>query len=294
MVLHDVYMVSHNGHRATEAEITAAAAVLGTAFPDGYRDYVMTFGAGQFNDRMRVLTPGEIVDRTEQFRDIQRGLAAEAEADGFSRWDLFEAGLDLFPPERLLSAILLIDAGDGEEIVFHPSSPDDLFHLPHDDTRIERAGRTLDDAITWFLEGPEQRARTRVLTAAGDLVERPVRYFESDRDRLRVEFALQESVSFAEIRAYLVTCTRHTAAETLFVSEPYANGDASEGEVLHVFLKEYGGAVWCNDSSPDQGGMTLQIAYDRDLRTDSLDHLIAFCRQRARWYYDETGQTVTL
>ncbi len=78
------------------------------------------------------------------------------------------------------------------------------------------------------------------------------------------------------------------------MSEPYANGDGSEGEVLHVFLKEYGGAVWCNDSSPDQGGMTLQIAYDRDRRTDSLDHLIAFCRQRARWYYDETGQTVTL
>jgi len=56
-MLHDVYIVSNNVDCATEAEMAAAETVLGTSYPEGYRNSMATFGAGQLNDRIRVLAP---------------------------------------------------------------------------------------------------------------------------------------------------------------------------------------------------------------------------------------------
>src|SRR2546423_6873184 len=86
-------------------------------------------GAGKLNGQVRVLMPTEIVGKTMEYRDIEAKVTASADESGFSRWDTVEVGLDLLPPERWLSAVLLVDPGDGHRIVFHPDGPDGLFFI---------------------------------------------------------------------------------------------------------------------------------------------------------------------
>jgi hypothetical protein len=282
MRLDDVYVISDKLDVAVGDQIRLAEIALGTRFPKGYRDYVTTLGAGTLNGQIRALPPTEIVEKTAEYRDIEAEVMAGADENGFSRWDLVMAGLDLLPPERWLSAVLLIDPGDGHRIVFHPDAPDELFFIDHDDQEVHRAGSTLDEALAWFLETGPWGARTRVLMPDGHFVERPVRYFEPDRDREQISFDLKETVASTEVRAHLLDLALHDPDGTLFVSEAYTNDeDGTEGEVLHLFVKEYGGAIWCNDLPPEQGGITIQITYDRERQTAHLDQLTDFCCSRA-------------
>lgn len=282
MLLDDVYVISDKLNVATDNEISVAEAALGTHFPQGYREYVMTLGAGTLNGQTRILPPTEIVAKTAEYRDIEAELTASAEADGFSRWDSVERGLELLPPDCFLEAVLLVDPGDGHRIVFHPDAPDDLFFIPHEDMEIYRIGSTLDEALVWFLETGPWGARTRVLQPGGQFIARPVWYFEPDRDREQIMFKLNDTVAFPEVRAHLLDLALQQPDETLFVSEAYTytDDDGTEGEVLHVFVREYGGAIWCNDTSPEFG-IDMQISYDRDRQTASLARLLDFWRSRA-------------
>jgi hypothetical protein len=278
MRLDDVYLVSDKLDVATEDQIRSAERALGTRFPHGYRDYVTRLGAGQLNEQVRVLVPTEIVEKTAEYRAIEAEVTASAEANGLSRWGVVEVGRDLLPPERWLSAVLLVDPGDGHRIVFHPDAPDDLFFIEEQDMEVHRVGSTLDEGLTWFLEtGPwGVGRRTHVLMPDGQFVERRVRYFEPDRDRERHMFNWQGTGAFAEVRAHLLDLARQDPNGTLFISDMDTSEEGgTQGEVLHLFIRECGGAVWCNDSP------IIQISYDRERRTARLDRLIDFCRSRA-------------
>ncbi len=284
MRLDDVYVISDKLDLATEDQIRAAERALGTRFPSGYQDYVTTLGAGTLNGQVRVLVPAEIVERTREYRKIEAETAAACEQDGFSMWDQVEAGLDLLPPDRWLEAVLLVDPSDGHRIVFHPDAPDDLIFIPHEEMEVYLAGHTLEDALTWFLEtGPWGAGRrTDVLGPDGHFITRPVHYFEPDRDREQLDFNLQGTGTFPEVRAYLLDMAMQRPQDTLFVSEGETNVDEDDGlagEVLHVFVKEYAGAIWSNDSP------YVQISYDRERRTPSLEQLIDFCCTRARPFW---------
>jgi hypothetical protein len=278
-LLNDVYLISDKLDLATENQVRTAETALQTRFPNGYLDYVTTLGAGTLNWQVRVLPPTEIVEKTAEYREIEAEVTASADENGFSRWDLVKADLGLLPPERWLSAVLLVDPGDGHRIVFHPDAPDEIFFIEHEDQELHRAGSTLDEALTWFLETGPWGTRTRVLLPDGHFVERPVRYFEPDRDRENISFDLKGSVTFTEVRTYLLELARKQSGDTLFMSEVYTTDDGTEGEVLRLFVKEYGGAIWCNDTP------IVQISYDRTRHTPSLDRLIDFCRARARRFW---------
>ena len=277
MRLDDVYLISDKLDVATEDQIRSAERALGTRFPHGYRDYVTRLGAGQLNEQVRVLVPTEIVEKTAEYRAIEAEVTASAEAQGFSRWGGVEVGSDLLPPERWLLAVLLVDPGDGHRIVFHPDAPDDLFFIEEQDMEVHRVGSTLDEALTWFLEtGPWGVGRRTHVLMDGQFVEHRVRYFEPDRDRERLMFNLQGTGTFTEVRAHLLDLAQQDPNGTLFISDTDINEeDGSQGEVLHLFIQEYGGAVWCNDSP------IIQISYDRERQTARLDRLIDLCRSRA-------------
>ena len=213
----DVYLVSDKLDVATEAQVRAAEKALNTHFPHGYLDYVTTLGAGKLNGQVRVLMPTEIVGKTMEYRDIEAEVTASAEKSGFSRWDTVEVGLDLLPPERWLSAVLLVDPGDGHRIVFHPDAPGELFFIEHEDMEVFRAGSTLDEALTWILEsGPwGERVRTSVLGSDGRFFERALRYFEPDRDRERISFDLKGSVTFTEVRTHFLRIALQQPDDTL-------------------------------------------------------------------------------
>ncbi len=132
--------------------------------------------------------------------------------------------------------------------------------------------------------------KTRVLTLEGQFVERPTWYFEPDRDRERVEFTLKETVPFTEIREHLIGEALQRSDGALMLSEVYTKDDGAEGEILHLFIKEFAGAVWCGDLLSYQGGINIQITYDRDRHTESLERLITFCRRRARFRIDSDGK----
>ena len=51
------------------------------------------------------------------------------------------------------------------------------------------------------------------------------------------------------MRAHLLDLARQDPNGTLFISATDTNEeDGTQVEVLHLFIQEYGGAVWCNDS----------------------------------------------
>lgn len=281
MLLDDVYLISDKLDLATEAQVEAAEADLKARFPNGYLDYVTTLGTGTLNGQIRVLPPTEIVEKTKEYRTIEAEGAADAEKSGFSVWESIEVGLDLLPPDRWLTAVLLIDTSDGHRIVYHPDAPDDLIFIPHEEMEVYRAGGTLNEAIAWLLDsGPwGTSVHTSVLMSDGHFIERPVRYFEPDSDREHISFNLQGTGAFAQVRAHLVDLALQQPDNTLFVSETFTDEDGTKGEVLHFFVQEYSGAIWCNDSP------IIQISYDRARHTPSLDQLVDFCRTYANPFW---------
>ncbi len=208
---------------------------------------------------------------------------AGAEEDGYNRWDLFDDSLALLPPTRLLSAVLVIDAGQGDEIVYHPDAPGDLFLLPHDADIVVRVGGTIDEALARILDDEQRGVRTRVLTADGRLEDREgLIYFEPDPDRERLTLTLDEGVPFAEVRAFLQAEALRHAPASLCVSEAYTNSDGSPRETLHLFVRAYGGAIWLTQGPPDTVSVTIHLSYDRRRHTPDIDRLLAFCRARTR------------
>lgn len=115
------------------------------------------------------------------------------------------------------------------------------------------------------------------------------------RDRQRLSFDLKTTVTFPEVRAHLLALARQDPTGTLFASEAYTNeDDGTEGEVLHLFVREYGGAIWCNDTPPEHGGIAIQIGYDQQRQTARLGQVIHFCRSRAIRVIDNDNRTTLL
>ncbi len=277
----DVYVVSDKLSLATADQIREAEQVLGTRFPAGYREYVTMLGAGYLNGRARVLPPSEIVDQTIEFWNRMHFLYGDA-TDGYNLFQLFEAGLDLLPPDRLFQCILVIDAGDGHEIIYHPDTPDALFLLPHEQDGIYSVGRTIDEALTAFLGNDLYTHETQVLTNEGRFEDRLIRYFEPDRRAERVSFRLDPAVSYSDIRAHLVGVALEQPTGSLLVREPYLLDDGTERENLNLFVQEYGGALGMSDGPVQEDGIGVLLRFDGDQRTERLEHMLGFLRSRAR------------
>jgi hypothetical protein len=278
-----VYRVSDNREVATARAIAVAEQALGRAFPPDYPDYVTTLGRGLFNGRYRVYMPDEIEFYTGAYRDTITYLVEGDDGDGFSFWENFQTGLDLLSPAQVRTAVAVIDADNNNRIIAHPDVPAVLFYVPRECTEIVPVGRTLEDALTWLIEVRPPVSRLRVLTRTGDLREAPVRYFEPDQDRERVYYRL-EGVPFMEMREHLVRLAQRPPEEALFVSEACPLDDGTLSETIHLFVKEYGGAIWCNDGVPEDD-FEMSISYDRTQRTAPLDDLLEFCRRRAFWVW---------
>lgn len=285
----DVYLVSDKLRLATTDQIRAAEQALGTRFPAGYREYVTTLGAGSLNGRARIVPPSEIVDQTVEFRDRMHVLFGEA-TDGYDPFQLFETGLDLLPPDRLFQCILVIDAGDGHEIIYHPDTPDALFLLPHEQDGVYSVGRTIDAALTTFLGNDLYTHETQVLTREGRFEDRLVRYFEPDRLAERAFFRLDPTVPYHEIRAHLVGAALEQPAGSLMVREPYLVDDGTERENLFLFVHEYGGALGTSDWPVQADGIGVIVRFDDDQRTERLEHTLGFLRSRARTVTYNAGE----
>lgn len=179
--------------------------------------------------------------------------------------------------------------------MYHPDAPGDLFLLPHDDSVIVRVGGTVDEALAWVLDAAQRGVRTRVLTADEVFEDRGgIIYFEPDPDRERLTLTLGRAVPFADVRAFLRAEALRRPGDALFVSDAYIRPDGSPGETLRLFVRAYGGVIWCHQGLPESVGVTLHVSYDRERRTQDVDRVLAFYRagmrrRGPRWRFERGG-----
>jgi len=275
MALEDVYVVSDKLAVVTGDEVAMAETVLGTRFPDGYRDYVTNLGAGVCNDTVVVYMPSAVIAGRVEAQDIWAAFAPSRYHDGF----------DLLPLHRMVESINVMGTVDGDEVVFHPDTPNELYALPRHDGRIHKIGRTLDEAMSWLLDAGVvfQRDRTSVLSKAGQFVDRSVRYFKPDHDQEESSFLLP-GIAYAEMQAFFVALAEALAGESMCVRhhmDMYTGG--GESEWLQLFVKEYGGEVRCIPLYEGPKGAEVIVSYDDDAESRSvhLNRLLTYLQGRA-------------
>lgn len=269
-----------------------AEVTLHTHFPSGYRDFMLSVGSGYLNDRARVLPPDEIVDKTAEYREILDFLYGD-EGDG-DPFDLFEAGLDLLPPDRLMRCILLVNAGDGHQIIYHPDVPDKIFLLPHDHDRIYRIGQTLQEALTWFLASERYTHPVQALNAAGEFEKLTGWYFEPDRTPYHIQLALQQAVMYSTVRLQLIEAARQQMDSTLLVRTSYTRDNGEEIEQLSLFVSAFGGRIAVTNDYQVDGSLILTITSDPDQAAADMHPLVEVYRRQARGQLGNQGRIVPL
>ncbi len=59
-------------------------------------------------------------------------------------------GEDLLPKERAIECIRICDTDVGDDVIFHPSNPNELFALPHENDMLYKIGSNLYEAFDWL------------------------------------------------------------------------------------------------------------------------------------------------
>ncbi len=127
---------------ATSEEVEVVEAKLNLTFPEGYKEFVTTFGKGEYyghNTAIRVEMPSEILSG---YKDHQEFL------DEYWFWEESEGSL---PKQKAIECIRICDTDVGDVVIFHPSNPTELFALPHEDDLSYRIGNNLYEAFDWLV-----------------------------------------------------------------------------------------------------------------------------------------------
>lgn len=130
------------------ADYEAAREELGGHWPSGYREYVGHLGSGVLSGLVRVHTPPQVISATRDFRPRIR-----------SYW-FWARSRHLLPKARALRCAVVADTIDGDEVIFDPGAPSDLFFLPRGGDEATLAGHTLFEALRWILT-KRHRIRSR-------------------------------------------------------------------------------------------------------------------------------------
>ncbi len=136
MPFENVKIIDSPLHLATPAEVGEAESRLKLRFPPGYREYVTLLGDGAFCQYVRVWMPSVILTECKDYQTAWNKLFA---------WNKRP---DVLPAEKVVESIIVADTYCGDEIVFHPDNPNQLFLLPPDDEEmIDKLGNSLDEAL---------------------------------------------------------------------------------------------------------------------------------------------------
>ena len=108
-------------------------------FPAAYREFITTLGEGVLGGAfVRVYPPWRIEKELDDWR--QR----------INKYWFWEKGRKLLPKERALECVILGDTLNGDELVFHPMHPNQLFVLPRGGKTVFLAGTDLLSAVDWM------------------------------------------------------------------------------------------------------------------------------------------------
>ena len=263
----NTYLVTDKLITFSEEEVDAAEAQLGTRLPEGYQEYMARLGAGEYCGYINVFPPQTIVNNQ---------LGGKPPLEEFCQsWDGTEFGLSA---ERLARANLLATSIDGDWVIFETGTFDAVYGLPRDEQVVVKAGTTFMDALTWLYE-PEGRPRFR--------------YFNSEIDQEYVPIPRNLTLSYEELRDWLLGLHRHDHVEeisrpneasgnmtyALSVGAKVQIAQPNEEKHLMAYFKRFSGYVMCYTDL--FGRLNLQIAYDPTAEDDTIQNMILFLDSKA-------------
>jgi len=123
---------------ATPEEVDSAETELGCNLPAGYRDYVTTFGLGEYCSYIRIDMPSALLS---EYKNYQRFL------DEYWFWDL---GKGILTKQRAIESIKFGGTDIGDTLIFHPTNPGEIFVLPRQDDMLYKIGTDLYEVIDWL------------------------------------------------------------------------------------------------------------------------------------------------
>jgi hypothetical protein len=106
-------------------ELSEVENEFGFLFPDDYRTFITTFGAGYTNFSIRTFTPREIF---QSFLQETRDRLSEC-------W-FWQEDPKILTQSRAVECVPFFDSGGGDDIIFHPSDRERWFILPHEEENI--------------------------------------------------------------------------------------------------------------------------------------------------------------
>lgn len=112
--------------QVADKEIVKTERDLGCSLPSSYREFVQTYGYGEFESIcLRILRPSSVVS---MLRDDQ---------NGFKDYWFWDDSPEVWTQAKAIESIACFD-GEGHGIRFHPSDPSVQYFLSHDDSTIEK------------------------------------------------------------------------------------------------------------------------------------------------------------
>lgn len=140
----EVFLVSTDLARVSQADIDRAEGELGVTLPAGYRTFIMRFGEGDYCDSIRIAGPDRLVKQTASLRDIWR-----------ESW-YYGDNLDANNPRVLTQAqaaqsVNLGSTIDSDYFMFYPPRPDRIYVLPRHDDTITTLQADFSDLHDWDL-----------------------------------------------------------------------------------------------------------------------------------------------
>ncbi|EEF61482.1 SMI1/KNR4 family protein [Pedosphaera parvula] len=132
----ELYCVSNKTAPVTTEELRSAEASIGTAFPAGYAELMLTFGEGDIDGYIRPYRPQRIVEELKMTREA---LA----------YDFWEEGTIRLTPEQKARLVPFADTIDSDLLAFLPEKPSEIYAFPRHKTELFKLGPSFLDVVNW-------------------------------------------------------------------------------------------------------------------------------------------------
>jgi hypothetical protein len=141
MNIQHMYQISSQLKTASPDDVDRLESHFKTTFPVGYREYVTQLGEGVLNDFVRVYMPQRIIETLD--RETRPRWA---------EYFLWDEDPEL-TKEEVLQSIAFADSVEGDELIFLPDRPEDIYLLARHSWGLPRIGDGLLEAIDWMHDG---------------------------------------------------------------------------------------------------------------------------------------------
>jgi hypothetical protein len=125
--------------RPSASEVTDIETALRIKLPQGYSDFVTTFGGGVVAGAVRVYLPAQIQKELAEWRDR------------IAQYWFWDKGLTTLTKTQALESVVFANTVGGDEFIIHPNSPNKIYALPRESEDIFVAGTDLWTMLTWVL-----------------------------------------------------------------------------------------------------------------------------------------------